>query len=92
MITNDNSTDDETEPADGEPTDVQTRDRANPDGTERPLDRPGPSAIPDRFAAFRMGHGENATIVYDRENTAAWIQSDTAMALPVPEPRGESDG
>lgn len=33
----------------------------------------------DRFASFRAGDG--TTVIYDRENTDAWIQSDVTRSL-----------
>lgn len=60
--------------------------RANAGG--RP--RPEPAPVPDRYAM--IGLGENEVVIYDRENSDAWIQSTRAVPLAAPEAEGTTDG
>lgn len=41
--------------------------------------RSGPPAIPERYAALELEL--SAVIIYDREHTTAWIQSNRAIPL-----------
>ncbi len=42
--------------------------------------REGPAPLSNRYVAFALPGGD--AVVYDRENTHTWIQSDYALPLP----------
>jgi hypothetical protein len=53
-------------------------------------ERSGPPTIADRYTA--LDFEQEGIVIYDRENTAAWIQSDTAMRAVDSNEEDESDG
>lgn len=49
-----------------------------------------PDPIPDRYTL--LGVGDDEVVIYDREDTDAWIQSNRAVPLTAPGAGGVTDG
>ena len=46
---------------------------------DQQADRPGPTAIPEQYAALSLIEG--GSIIYDERDASTWIQSDTSQDL-----------
>lgn len=51
----------------------------------------GPPALSDRYVALELDLGKREVVIYDRENTEAWIQSDYTFTLTSPDVEGRPD-